>query len=303
MLPSYIRRVLKSGFISFWRDRFVASASILVLVVTLFTIGSLFLANAFLENTLEQVKDQVDISVAFRTDASEGEILELKRDLESLDEVREVEYSSREEELASFQERYRDDELIIRSLEEIGNPLGARLQVTAVDPDHYPSIAAFLNDRAGGGDGAIIERVNFKQDIVDRLMSIISTSRTVGVAIALLLIFVSVLVTFNTISLAIYVSRDEISVMRLVGAGNWYIRGPFMVSGMLSGVIASLVALILLYPATIWVTDTTVGVYGGVNLFAYYQDQFGVLFLILLGSGIVLGLISSFLAIRKYLKV
>ena len=90
MLPSYIRRVLKSGFISFWRDRFVASASILVLVVTLFTIGSLFLANAFLENTLEQVKDQVDISVAFRTDASEGEILELKRDLESLDEVREV---------------------------------------------------------------------------------------------------------------------------------------------------------------------------------------------------------------------
>ena len=134
-------------------------------------------------------------------------------------------------------------------------------------------------------------------------MAVIDTSRQIGLAASALLILMSILVTFNTISLTIYTAREEISVMRLVGADNSYIRGPFIVEGIIAGGLAALIAIILLYPSVLWVRSTTAGVYGGINLVSYYISHFGFLFLLLLGSGIILGTVSSFLAIGRYLKV
>ena len=91
--------------------------------------------------------------------------------------------------------------------------------------------------------------------------------------------------------------------MRLVGADNSYIRGPCIVEGIIAGGLAALIAIILLYPSVLWVRSTTAGVYGGINLVSYYISHFGFLFLLLLGSGIILGTVSSFLAIGRYLKV
>jgi cell division transport system permease protein len=113
----------------------------------------------------------------------------------------------------------------------------------------------------------------------------------------------SILVTFNTISLTIYIAREEISVMRLVGADNSYIRGPFITEGVIAGGIAALIASILLYPSVLWIRNITTGVYGGIDLVSYYISHFGILFIILLASGIILGTVSSFLAIGRYLKV
>jgi cell division transport system permease protein len=116
------------------------------------------------------------------------------------------------------------------------------------------------------------------------------------------LIFLSVVVTFNTVSLAIYVSREEISLMKLVGAGNNYIRGPFVVEGLISGGVAAILALALLYPASIWVRNTTAGVFGGVDLASYFLSNIIELLLLLLVAGVFLGVVSSFLAVRKHLK-
>lgn len=300
-----IKRILRTGFIKFWRNSVVAIASVLVMVITLFIIGSLILANVFLNDTLNNIKERVDISVSFKTDAPEGEIMALKSSLELLPEVKEVKYSSREKELEDFISRHKDNALLIKSLEEVGNPFGARLSVMALDPSHYDSLARFLesHNEVGMSGGTIIDQIIFKRDIVNRLLSIISISQKISLAVSIFLVLISILVTFNTISLAIYISRDEISVMRLVGGNNWYIRGPFLVEGLLSGVIASFIALILLYPGTIWLSQMTTGVYGGVNLFSYYKDSFGFLFLTLLVTGAFLGVSASFLAIRKYLKV
>ena len=305
MILLNIKRIIRAGFIGFWRSSYVSIASVLVLTVTLFVIGALMLSAAFLESTLTSIQERVDISVSFKLDAPESEIKALQTSLELLPEVSQVTYASREQELADFQARHRDNSLLVQSLNEVGNPFGARLSILATDPSQYEVIARFLekNNQDSVLSEPIIDQISFKRDIVDKLFGLISTSRTVGLFISVLLICLSILVTFTTISLAIYISREEISVMRLVGADNFYIRGPFLVQGVIAGVISSFIAITLLYPSVIWVRNTTVNVYGGINLVSYFIDNFAKVFLTLLISGIILGIISSFLAVRKYLKV
>lgn len=279
-------------------------ASVFTLLVTLFVVGGLLLSSAFLDATLKNIQSQVDISVTFMPDAPESEVLALKEALTLLPEVTAVEYLSREQELQSFEERHKDNTLILQSLQEVGNPFGPRLNIQAADPAQYETIAKFLDNRTGGeGSDQLIDTVSFKKDVVDKLLKIMSSTRRVGFALSVVLMVISVLVTINTISLAIYTSREEISVMRLVGAGDLYIRGPFMVEGIMAGLIASVGAMILLYPATIWVRNATTNVYGGINLVSYYVENFGQIFLVVLLSGILLGVIASFIAVRKYVKV
>lgn len=277
-------------------------ASILVMTVTLFVIGSLILAGAFLTASLEEVQSKVDISVSFKVDASLDEIKAMEKALTALPEVKEVAFSSREEELALFRERHKDNNLLLQSLDEVGNPFGARLNIKAVDPAQYESIATFLTNQ-DAASAAIIDQVSFKKDVVDKLLAITNSLKRVGLAASIVLAVTSILVMFNTTSLAIYIAREEISVMRLVGAETSYVRGPFMVEAIISGGIASLLAMLLLYPAVLWVRGATMGVYGGINLLSYYLSNFFYLFLILLLSGVVLGAVASFLAIRRYLKV
>ncbi len=280
-------------------------ASLLVLTITLMVIGSLLLASAYLKASLETIKDKVDITVSFQADASENDILSMKNTLAALPQVKEVGYISREQELADFKTRHQDNTIQIQSLQEIGNPFGARLNIKAKDPSQYESIARFLDISNGSDDinRASIDQITFKKDIVERLITVIRASQRVGFAASMLLVFVSILVTFNTISLAIYSAREEISVMRLVGAGNTYISGPFIVEGIMAGIISAFVSILLLYPLTVWIKAATVGVYGGIDLVAYYINNFAQIFLLLLLAGTGLGVIASLLAVRRYLKI
>ena len=303
MLLTTLKRIIKSGFVNFWRNRSVTIASVFVMCVTLFVIGSLILGGKFLNSTLDDIKNRVDISVTFKSDATEDSILAMKKSVELLPEVKSVTYTSRDKELEDFRARHQDNALLIQSLDEVGNPFGARVAILARDPAQYESVSKYLQSQNGGDGSGIIDQISFKKDIIDKLLSVIATSQKVGVIISILLIAMSILVTFNTISLAIYTSKDEISVMRLVGASSFYVRGPFMVEGILAGLVASLLAIILLYPMSVWVRNATIGVYGGLDMVSFYVQSFAQVFLVLLGSGVVLGLISSFLATRKYLKV
>ncbi len=301
-MRTIIKRIFKSGFINFWRNGVVSIASILVMTVTLFVIGALVLAAAFLTASLEEVQSKVDISVSFKVEAALDDIKAMQQALVALPEVKEVALSTREEELALFRERHKDNNLLLQSLDEVGNPFGARLNVKALNPAQYESIATFLTNQ-DADSAAIIDQVSFKKDVVDKLLAITNSLRRVGLAASIVLIITSILVMFNTTSLAIYIAREEISVMRLVGAETSYVRGPFMVEAIISGLIASLLAMLLLYPAVLWVKSATLGVYGGINLLSYYLSNFFYLFLMLLASGVVLGAVASFLAIRKYMKV
>ena len=304
MFWTKIKRISRSGFINFWRNGVVSVASIFVMITTLLVIGSLILASAFLTSSLDNIKNKFDISVSFKIDVPETDVLHLKDLMEKLPEVKSVGYVSREQELSNFSERHKDNSLIMQSVAEVGNPFGARLNIRAKDPSQYESIARFLGntDQSSGFDKAIIDQVTFKKDIVDRLVRIIDAIQKVGLVASIALILMSILVTFNTISLTIYSTREEIGVMRLVGASNNFVRGPFMIEGMIAGAISSVVALVMMYPITLWLKGATDGVYGGIDLASYYASNFIQIFSILLLSGIALGFVSSYLAIARYLK-
>jgi len=137
---------------------------------------------------------------------------------------------------------------------------------------------------------------------IERLTKIIDAADTLGAVISIVLAIVSIVITFNTIRLAIYTSREEISVMRLVGASNSYIRGPFVVEGIMYGVVAAIVTLVIYYPLSIWLGPVTQKFFGSINVFDYYVSNFGQLFLIIIFSGVILGAAASYLAVRRYLK-
>ena len=304
MLTNF-KRIVKSGFINFWRSGAVSFASIIVLTATLFVIGGLYLGHAFLNSSLETIKEKVDISVSFQPYATEVEVLAVKRQLELLSTVKEVIYSSREDELANFQARNQDNALILQSLKEVANPLGARLNIKALDPSHYESIARSLeNDSALTADGRkLIYDINYRKADIDRFTSFIDASQRLGSAVAIVFIIISIFTVFSTISLAIHISREEIAVMRLVGANNRYIHGPFIIEGAVAGLLSSLLAVLLLYPAVIWVKEITAVFPERLDLVGYYLNHFSTLFFLTFSLGLILSIIASYLAVRKYLKV
>ena len=302
------KRVLMSGAKDFARGGSVSAATVLIMTVTLAIISSLVFLFALLSFTLDTIRDKVDVAAYFVTTASEEDILAVKQKLESLPQVASVSYTSAEEALATFRERHASDELTLQALDELGgNPLDASLEIRAKDPSQYESIASFLQaSPALSADGAsIIDRVNYTQnkDVIDRLALAIRATRQVGLAVVLIFALASILIAFATIRLAIYSSRDEIAVMRLVGASNAYIQGPFIVAGIITGVIAASIVLLLLWPATLYTGAKTADWFGGFNLASYYLSHFALLFGILMGSGVLLGGVASVLAARKYLKV
>lgn len=303
-----LKRVLVSGGKSFRRGGAVSAATVLIMTVTLAIISSLIFLSALLTFTLTTIKEKVDVSVYFVTTASEADILAVKSQLEKLPQVANVSYTSAEDTLLAFRERHANDQLTLQALDELGgNPLDASLEIRAKDPSEYESIVKFLeaSPTLSTGGSSIVDRINYAQnkDVIDRLSLAIRATREIGFAVVILFAIASILIAFATIRLAIYVAKDEVAVMRLVGASNAYIQGPFIVTGIITGVTAAAIVLVLLYPATWYAGMKTATWFGGFNIASYYGDHFFLVFFIVMFSGIALGAVASVLAIRKYLTV
>jgi len=302
------RRIMKAGFVNFWRNAVVSISAIFVMSVALFVIGSTILSSVFLESTLTSIKEKVDINIYFNADAQEKDIFVMKRGLEALPEVDHIEYVSRDTAIANFKTRHANDYLMTQALDELAdNPLGAILNIKAKDPSQYEAIAKHITDEqeAAGPGGGLIYSVNYakNKEVIDKLTGISAGVERVSLALLLVLIIIAIVITFNTIRLAIYIAREEIAIMRLVGATNMFVRGPFIVEGMMYGVVAAIIATGLFYPATLWLKGATESFYGGVDLFSYYLGNLSQIFLVLLSAGVFLGAVSAFLAVRRYLKV
>ncbi|MCX6753842.1 MAG: permease-like cell division protein FtsX, partial [Candidatus Nomurabacteria bacterium] len=295
------RRIVRTGWHNFIRSGFTSIASILIMTITLFVITSLIFVQAALNASLNDIKEKVDVTVYFLPGAEEVAIQKVEDSLSKLPEVKSVTYTSAVEALTNFKDKHGNDYLTLQALDELNsNPLGASLNVKANDPSQYESIANYFeNDSAlANGNLTIIDKVDYHQNklVIDRLTSIIKGARSLGFIVSLFLIIISIIITFNTIRLIIYMSKDEISVMKLVGAGSRYVQGPFIVSGVLVGICASLLAILIFIPISIWLGNNMTD-FIGINLYQYYKSNFLQLFIIMLGSGVLLGGISSFFAI------
>jgi len=301
-----LKRMARAGFVGFLRNGFVSLATVLIMSIMLFVAGVLMIMNAALDSTLAQLQEKVDINVYFATDAPEEAMLALRDTVAALPEVAKVTYISRDEALAQFRERHANDPLTLQALDELDdNPLGASLAIRAKETSQYEGIAKFLESQTqlGEGGASIIEKVNYYQNkaAIDKLTQIIDASETFSLIATVFLIAVSILIVFNTIRLAIYTTKDEISVMQLVGASDSYVQGPFIIEGALYGFVGGLLALILLYPFSVWLAPASERLLGEFNVLTYYADHIGLLFIVLVGMGSALGAVSSFAAVRKYL--
>ena len=317
MILTHFKRVIRSGFVNFWRSGFLSFSAIVVITLSLTIFGSLIFGSAFGRALLKEVKNKVDINVYFVLDSQETDILSLKKVIENLPEVEKIEYISREKALADFRDKWKDNTLILQGLDEIGtNPFPAVINIKAKEPSQYAGIASFLDSKSSlSKEGvSIVEKVNYNQNkiIIDRLGRIIPAVEKTGSILAIIFIIVAIIITFNTIRLIIFTAKDEISVMKLVGASNLFIRGPFVISGIMYGVFSGVLTLILL-GAFSYYSDVILLKFAGVqgvqdfsllvNVFSvYFISNFPQIFAIIMGSGIVLGAVSSYLAVKRYLR-
>jgi len=296
-------RIIKYGMQSFLRNGWLSLSTIGIMVLALAVFEGLIFFNFVSKGAVMSVEDKVDVSVYFKSSVEEDEILRIKRTLEGLEEVRTVEYVSKEQALKEFTERHKDDEVISETLKELDvNPLLASLNVKAKTLEQYDAVAEYLQSESLSPS---IEKVTYEQNqtVIERLKILIGVFKKGGFGLTAFLAFLAVMVTLTTISLAIFSDREQITIMRLVGAPNSFIRGPYVVEGMVYGSIAAFITFLISIPVIDYVGPFVLRFVPGVSISSYFDSNFFYLFLYLLLFGVGLGVVSSWIAIRRYLRV
>lgn len=298
-----IGRTFKEGMRNFLRNGWLSVATVSILMLSLYVVSVLYMVTVTASGLIKNIEEKASISVYFNSDVLEKNILEIKDKLEEFREIKSIEYISKEKALEDFKKNNADEPVIIQSLEELGeNPLFPSLVVKAYDPNNYQMI----NDYIGKANfSENISRINYgkNKEIINKLNSIISTIKRVGVSLGALFAVVSILITFNAIRITIYAYRKEVEVMRLVGASNTFIRLPFIFEGMIYGVAASLSSMLILFVSAKFAAPYVSTAVPSGNLVASYLSHFWLLLGMQLAIGVLLGVVSSWVAMRKYLKI
>ncbi|MCX7589474.1 MAG: permease-like cell division protein FtsX [bacterium] len=297
-----IWRIIYYGFKNFVRNISPSIATVGIMIIASSVFLSLILFNVLTKQAIELIQSKIDISVYFKSNISEDQILNIKQSLESLPEVKNVEYISKDKALEIFKENHKNDETIMQAISELNtNPLVASLNIKAKDPSQYALIANYISS---SNLSNFIDSLSYSENqiVIDRLATIIHNINQTGFMITLILAFVAGLVIFNTIRLAIYSNREEIAIMRAVGASNTFVRGPYIINGILSGIIATFISIIIFIPSTYFINDYLKIFVPNFDIFSYYINNIFILTLYQLSFGVIIGAISSLIAIRKYLK-
>jgi cell division transport system permease protein len=303
-----LKRIIKAGWVSFRRNGMLTVATLFVMVLTIFLATTFFLLQGMTNSLISSLQNEVDISVAFKENTLPEDHIKLRDELLKIPEVKDAVYVTKETVLAEFIAKYKDNPQMMESLREAGegkpdgNPFVAYLNIKASTPGQYESISNFLSETSYQD---IIGKVNYRQleQIIKKIFSISSLIKKIGIGAAIILGILAALVTFNTIRLAIFNSREEISIMRLVGASNWFIRGPFIVQGIISGFISILIAILIFLPLCYFLSPKLGNLIPDFNLFHFLLSNFGTLLLLQILVGVGIGVLSSLIAIRKHLQV
>ncbi len=305
-----IKRIFKAGLVGFYRNMTVSLSSIFVLTITLSIIMSLTIAQYIFNYTLDGVKDKVDVRVYLRPEATDDEVAAMLDSIKSIPNIRSVLLESKADALSKFKDAHKNDKATMLALEEIGiNPFGVSIAVQSADPTHYEEIVKSIQKKADekllASGGNVIDKINYYElkGSIDKINSMIHWLNKIGSWIAIVFIAMSCMIVYNTIRIAIYAFREEIGIMKLVGASNTFIRGPFIVEAAIYALVATSITLIIFYPLSIWLTTKTASFLEGLSIIEYYKANILHTTILLLVSGVLMTSISSFFAVRKYLKI
>ncbi len=298
-----LKRIWRSGWNNFRRNSYLSAGTTGIMVLVLLLFSALLALNYLSLRVVASLQEKVDVTAYFKTDATEDEILKIQNDLHNLTNVKSVDYTSRDQALDDFKNRHSGDVLIQDSLAELDqNPLQASLNIKATDPSEYASIVTFLE---GNKFRSVIDKINFyeNESVIGRVEKISSSIQNWGSILTLALAMIAIFITFNTIRLTIYNQKQEIEIMRLVGGSNWHIRAPYMVEGALYGIFAALVTLVIFYPMVYLASPKVDSVMPQAALMGYFTGHSLLYVGLILGAGTLLGVVSSFIAIRRFLRI
>lgn len=298
---SSLKRVIKSGYKSFSRNIGLSTATIFVMVLVIIIITFLALLNPVSEILIEDIKEKIGISIYFEEGVKEEEAVEIKGKIEGSLNVESVEYISTEQALEKFVEKHKNNSVIMGSLSEVGaNPFLASLNIKARDAGQYEEIAAFLE---AAPFTELINKVDYheRKPVIEKVFTFTSSIKKFGFIISIIFGIIAILIAFGAIRAAIYNSKEEISIMKLVGASNWFIKAPFLIQGAIIGFLSAFIALILTFSFSYFLNSRIEAFAPGVSMISIFLSNFGMLLLIQFGTGIGLGVVSSFIAVKRYL--
>ena len=299
------KRLILSGVTNFFRNIWVSIAATSMVAITLFIISTILVFYTLTVLSIQNSTDKVGVATAyFKDSVTETEIGNVRNEIEALPGIKSVDYTSKAQAQELFKQRHQNEPILLETLNEFtsaDSPIPASLAVRADSLSDYPEIYATLtSDRYA----AYFETVRDNQKVIDKLHSIINFITRFGLILAVIFIMVTIMVTFNTIRLTIYNRREEVEIMRLVGATNWYIRWPFMIEGILYALFAtafvSIIVLVLLFMLSgrieQFLSISTLGT-------SLFKAIFWKIVIVNLVASIGLGLIASGIAMRRYLKI
>lgn len=296
-------RTFKEGWQNFRRNGWLSFATVSILTLSLFIVGLSTLLGLTTHYMLENMRDKVSVNISFNPDIPEQRMLEIRDELAKYrKEIASVEYVSRDDALEIFLAENQNNPAVLQAIEEIGeNPLLPSLVIKATAPEYFQVIVNQIQRSTFQSD---ISRINYDKNrkIFDNLERNSKSIQKVGGILGIAFIFIAVLITFNTIRITIYSHRQEFEIMRLVGASNIYVRMPFVFEGIFYGIAAALATALALFGAAYVISPLTQGALPQGNFMGLYLQFFIPFFLGLILLGVFLGVLSSSIAIRRYLK-
>lgn len=297
-----LKRIISAGFYNFRHNSGLSFATCFIVVITLILISSLFIFQKASRHLITLMEQKADISVFLKEDANLDDTLKLKDQLTQFSEVKSVDYVSRDEALQDFTKKHQNESNIMNSLAIFQNPFLAHLNIVAWQGNQYPKIVSFLE---GSEFNPMIDSIDYtkRQLVIDRIFSLASMANVTGIILSIILALIATLITYNTIRLAIFNSREEIRIQRLVGASNFFIRGPFLVQGVIAGVLSALVSILILGLISWYLGPKAGDLLAGLNVYTLFTQNLMTLVLIQFASGILLTVFSSAIAMGRYLRV
>ena len=304
-------RIVKYGTKGFGRNIWLSTAATVVMAITLIILFVTVVASVILTSTADLMKDKIDITIYFKPNTTQEALDELAADMGSDSNVKSVETSTSEEEYEKFLAEHSEREDIINILDdEMTKMMIAKMQATmrikVYDVDNLDSIRDKVDNSElfrnyTDKDKAPTYDVNRAE--IATINSWARIARTGGVILAAVFLVISILIIFSTIRMAIFSRREEIYMMKLVGADKSFIRGPFLIEAEICGVIAGIVAGAISFAGFMFLSPklASYGIDVSVITNVLESNKLILVFLVFIGLGIVIGRISSWLAVSKYL--
>ncbi len=297
---------LRESLQGFARNLSTALGSIITIFLSLLVIGVFLVAGSMLENLMRSVENEVTITCYISDDAEQSDIDRVMSDVSKMSDVSAVSFTTKEQALENFTNSMTSNPEIIEQLDGT-NPLPASIDVELSNPQAVQEVAGNIEknstyvkiceDPTNVGDS-----IKYGQGTVERLFKLTNYVRYIGIALIILLIFIALVFINNTIRLAILARRKEIAIMRLVGASNGFIRGPFLMEGALHALIGSVLAVIVLQLLRMFAIPQLQNAIKFLD-FNVSGTTYLFIYVVLIVAGLVIGLIGSAIAMRRYLKV